>query len=105
MPPRAAPPKVYLKEVLRGTVAPHRKERTMGERTVKVSVEVRSGAARFRVCVQARSIRGALGLVGARYPQGEVGVIFPIEPDVFFVDGPAALAGTVEMEHQKRVAA
>ena len=72
---------------------------------VKVSVEVRSGAARFRVCVQARSIRSALGLVGARYPRGEFGVVFPIEPEGFFVDGPAAPAGMVETEHREKLAA
>jgi hypothetical protein len=62
----------------------------MDQKKVKVSVEVRSGTAHFRVGVQAKSIRKALGVVGARYPQGEVRVIFPIEPAGFFVDGPAA---------------
>jgi hypothetical protein len=46
---------------------------------VKVSVEVRSGTGRFRVGVQAESIRRALSVVGARYPTSEVRVIFPIE--------------------------
>ena len=36
------------------------------QRRVKFSVEVRSGAARFRVGVQAQSIREALRLVGGR---------------------------------------
>jgi hypothetical protein len=39
---------------------------------VKVSIEVRNGAALFRVGVQAKSIRRALGVGGARYPNGEV---------------------------------
>jgi hypothetical protein len=77
----------------------------MGRRMVKVSVEVRSGTARFRVSVQARSIRAALGMVRARYPQGEVGVVFPIEPEGFFVDGPATLAGVLETERPKQLAA
>ena len=47
------------------------------QRMVKVSVEVRTGAARFRVGVQARSIRDALRMVEGRYPQGEVRVLFP----------------------------
>ena len=105
MPPRAAPSKVSLKKVERGTEPPHRKESAMGHTMVKVSVEVRSGAARFRVCVQAKSIRSALGSVGASYPQGEVGVVFPIEPDGFFVDGPDAPAGMVETEHWEKLAA
>ena len=62
---------------------------------VKVSVEVRSGAARFRVSVRAESTRSALRLVGATYPQGEVGLVFPIEPEGFFGDSPAR-AGTLE---------
>jgi len=56
---------------------------------------VRSGTARFRVSVQAQSIRKALGLVGGRYPHREVRLVFPIEPEGFFVREPAALAGIV----------
>ena len=55
-------------------------------RMVKISVEVRSGTARFRVGVQAREIRQALSVVGARYPQGEVAVVFPVEPEGFLVE-------------------
>ena len=55
------------------------------QKTVKVSVEVRSGTARFRVGVQAQSIRKALSMVGGRYPHGMVEVAFPIEPNEFFV--------------------
>lgn len=36
------------------------------QKMAKVSVEVLSGAAHFRVTVQAESIRKALGMVGAR---------------------------------------
>ncbi len=70
----------------------------------KVSVEVRNGAARFWVGVQAKSIRRALDVVGARYPTSEVRVMFPIEPDGFFVRG-SALAEMVEPEHPKQMAA
>lgn len=42
------------------------------QKTVKVSVEVRSGTASFRVGVQAPSIHKALSMVEARHPQGEV---------------------------------
>ena len=55
------------------------------EQMVRISVEVRSGTARFRVGVQAQSIRKALGVVGGRYPHGVVEVAFPIEPEGFFV--------------------
>ncbi len=42
----------------------------------KVSIEVRSGAARFRVAVRAESIRRAVSLVGERYPDHAVRVKF-----------------------------
>jgi len=77
----------------------------MVQQMVKVSVEVRSGTARFRVSVQAESIRKALGMVGARYPGGEVRVVFPIEPEGFFVDDPPTLSGMLGTERPKQLAA
>ena len=68
------------------------------KKMVKVSVEVRSGTARFRVGVQAESIRRALSMVGGRHPQGEVRVLFPIEPEGFLVREPSAPAGMVGSE-------
>jgi len=55
------------------------------EQMARISVEVRSGSARFRVGAQARSIREALGAVGGRYPRGVVGVAFQLEPGGSFV--------------------
>jgi len=77
----------------------------MAQKMVKVSVEVTSGAARFRVSVQAESIRKALGMVKARYPQSEVGGLFPIEPEDFFVDAHPTLAGMVGTERPTQLAA
>jgi hypothetical protein len=57
----------------------------MEQQMVRISVEVRSGTARFRVGVQAQSIRKALSMVAGRYPHGVVEVPFPIEPEGFFV--------------------
>ena len=74
-------------------------------RMVRVSVEVRSGSARFRVLVQAESIRRALGMVGGRYPHGEVRLVFPLEPEVFFAREQVALAGTAGSEPTYRTAA
>ena len=66
---------------------------------VKVCVEVRSGAARFRVAVRAESIRRALSLVRERYPKGEAEVKFPIDPEGFFVEDPtASRAGLIGVE-------
>lgn len=53
---------------------------------VRVSVEVRNGAAHFRVGVQASSINRAINLVKAFYSACDVRVIFPIDPEGFFVE-------------------
>ena len=72
---------------------------------VKVSVEVRSGAARFRVGVQAPSIREALRLVGGKYPHREVRMAFPIEPERFLVKESPGLAGIAGTEHAHQLVA
>jgi hypothetical protein len=77
----------------------------MKPRMIKVSVEVRSGTARFRVSVQAESIRRALGMVSGRYPHGAVRLVFPAEPGSFFVRSPTAVAGMVVTEQTRREAA
>ena len=76
-----------------------REEREVPE-IVKVSVEVRSGTARFRVAVQAESIQRALSLVGSSHPGRTCRVEFPIEPEGFFVEGPATRSGTVEQPQE-----
>jgi hypothetical protein len=72
---------------------------------VKVSIEVRSGAARFDVGVQAESIQRAVGFMRKRYPKGSVNVRFPIEPERFFVEDPKARTEIVGLELPARVAA
>lgn len=58
---------------------------------VKVSIEVRKGAARFKVAVQAESIQRAMSLIEGRFPGGDCRVKFPIDPEGFFAgDGAAA---------------
>jgi hypothetical protein len=56
---------------------------------VRVSIEVRSGAVRFSVTVQAESIQRALSLVATRYPDRDYGMKFTIDPEGFFVKAPA----------------
>jgi hypothetical protein len=56
---------------------------------IKVSMEVREGEALSRAIVQAESIREALSITRERYPGREVRVIFPIDPEDFFIEGPA----------------
>ena len=72
---------------------------------VKVSVEVRSGAARFDVAVQAESIQQALSVVKERYAKANVKVRFPIKPESFFVEDRKARSGIVGLELPARVAA
>jgi hypothetical protein len=71
----------------RARSAGHKKRRKEMEhqRTERFSVEVRSGSARFRVGVQAQSIREALRLVGSRHPRGVVKGAFPTQQETIFV--------------------
>ncbi|QIN79223.1 hypothetical protein GBA65_12615 [Rubrobacter marinus] len=52
---------------------------------IQVQVEVESGAGRFLVSARAASIGRALSLVCASNPGATARVVFPIEPDPFFV--------------------
>ena len=65
---------------------------------VRISVEVTSGAASFRVSVQAESIQRALEIVRRQNPGGDVGVVFPIDPEMFFVGDRGAVGGPIEQE-------
>jgi hypothetical protein len=53
---------------------------------VKVSVEVRSGSARFWVSVRAQSVEQAANIVASWYPDRDVRMRFPIDPESFFVE-------------------
>jgi len=58
---------------------------------VQLRLEVRTGTARFRVSVRARSARRAASLAGARYPGGAVGGLRPAGP---ILAGPSVAATT-----------
>ncbi len=51
---------------------------------VQVVIEVRTGAASFRVSARARSIRRAFGLVRESYPGAEASLVLLVEPETFF---------------------
>jgi len=53
---------------------------------IKISIEVRSGTARFKVSAQAESIEGALEIAKRYNPGKECKVVFPIDPKGFFVE-------------------
>jgi hypothetical protein len=57
---------------------------------IRISVQVSSGTARFRVAVQAESIERALESVARQYPSKVCEVTFPIDPETFFVGDPVA---------------
>ena len=58
---------------------------------IRISIEVRSGGS-FCVTVRAPSIYMAMAMTEARFPGTHVEVLFPIEPEAFFVrnSGPGA---------------
>ena len=53
---------------------------------IRISVQVSSGTARFRVAVQAESIERALESVVRQHPGKVCEVTFPIDPETFFVE-------------------
>jgi ribosomal protein L14E/L6E/L27E len=55
---------------------------------IKVSLEAREGTVLSRVAVQAESISRAVSLVKGRYPGREVRIVFPIDAEEFFIEGP-----------------
>ncbi len=60
---------------------------------VRIAVQVRSGAARFSVAVQADSIERALEFVKRQDLGGDCEVTYPLDPEEFFVAEPAATSG------------
>jgi len=55
---------------------------------IRVSMEVGAGGALSRATVQAESISEAVSITRRRYPGHDVRVIFPINAEDFFIDGP-----------------
>jgi hypothetical protein len=53
---------------------------------IRISVQVSSGSARFKVAVQAESIERALEIAARQNPGKVCEVTFPIDPETFFVE-------------------
>jgi hypothetical protein len=68
---------------------------------IKVSMEVREGAALFRVAVQAESISRAVSIVKGRHPGRDVRVVFPIDPEGFFFGGSKKTEGRLGLPRQR----
>lgn len=62
---------------------------------IKISIDVKNGAARFKVAVQAESIEGALEAAKRHNPGQECKVVFPIDPEVFFVGDEIGRGGVI----------
>jgi hypothetical protein len=55
---------------------------------IRVSMELREGTVLSRATVQAESIREAVNITRRRYPGRDVRVMFPIDPEEYFIEGP-----------------
>ena len=66
---------------------------------VKLSIEVRSGPARFEVAVRASSIQRALSMVEGWYPGAHHRVTFPVDhPESFLAEDLVTQAGMVSFD-------
>jgi hypothetical protein len=63
---------------------------------VRISIQVSSGAARFKVMVQAESIERALEVAKRHNPGKECRVTFPLDPENFFAGDPVAKIEAIE---------
>jgi hypothetical protein len=68
---------------------------------IRVSMEVREETALSRATVQAESISEAVNITRRRYPGRDVRVIFPIDPETFFIDDPADGNGWARLSGQR----
>ena len=68
-----------------------RKKKTI----IKISIEVRSSAARFKVALVAESIEGALEMAKRYNPGKECKVVFPIDLESFFAGDDLERGGVV----------
>jgi hypothetical protein len=64
---------------------------------IRVSMEVREGAALSRTAVQAGSIREAVSITRGRYPGRDVRVVFSIDPETFFIEIPVEENGSARL--------
>jgi hypothetical protein len=71
---------------------------------IQVVIEVRSGAASFRVSVRARSIQRAFDLVRDSYPGAEASLVLPVEPEPFFAGDDFDGAELVTLQTPERMA-
>ncbi len=61
---------------------------------IRVCIEVDCGTVRSTLSVRAESIRQALEVAGEQSPSCALSVVFPLDPDTFFVREPSAEVGS-----------
>ena len=72
---------------------------------IEILVEVGDGPARIRMAARAESIRRAKEAASTHYPGAGVRVVYPIDPEAFFVrDSAAPAAGLFSPDMPERVA-
>ncbi len=64
---------------------------------IRASVEVIGNNSAFTIAVYAENLRRAVEFAAKRYPSYAVSVRFPLDPEVFFVEGPAVGSETLEL--------
>lgn len=64
---------------------------------IRVSVQVKDGSNAFSITVCAENLRRAVEFAANRYPGHAVSVLFPLDPQVFFVEGPLPRTETSEL--------
>jgi len=72
---------------------------------IRVVIEVWNEGVRFSLVARARSVREAASVAAAVYLNADVRVRFPIDPEAFFVEDPAARAEIVGFERPEEMAA
>jgi hypothetical protein len=63
---------------------------------VRISIQVSSGSACFKVMVQAETIERALEIAEQHNPDKECRVTFPLDPESFFAGDPVTRIEAVE---------
>ena len=69
---------------------------------IEVSVEVREGAAPFRLTVRGATITRAVSAIEERHPGRDVRVVFPIDPEEFFVADPKETSAAQDEKRRPR---
>lgn len=71
---------------------------------IQVSVELGDDSTDFRVSVRAESIERAVSLASEQYPGSQIKVLFPIDPESFFIENQALVGAPVSLEMSGEVA-